>query len=399
MSGINLHMEDRNFIIDTARRIIPIKAISPDYGGNGESKRADEISKMFEELGFKNYERYDIKDDNGIVRTSLVLKVGHQEKTLWLVSHSDTFPEDDRVRWKYPPFEATIEGDRIYGKGSMDNGQPILLSLLLLKNLKVDLLKYNLGIAIVADEETGGRYGIEELLKRDIFSMNDLIIVLDYRSEHGLNIDVAEKSVLWVKFTIKGKQGHARSPQDSINSNREGMKFMLELDKRLHSKFDYSDETYSPPYSTFEPTKRECNVENINTVPGIDIQYLDGRVLPRYDLDKVLDEIVNTIDDFEKTTDAVIEHEVVLRRQAPPIIDLNSETVRELKESIKNVREYEVRLIGVGVETCASHFRNKGYEAVAWYTAPVEVYHKPNEYCEIGDIFEDSKVIENILYH
>ncbi|EQD28755.1 hypothetical protein B2A_14778, partial [mine drainage metagenome] len=62
------------------RRLIPIKSISPSSGGEGESKKADEICKILSEMGFPDYNRYDFKDQNGVSRSNVILKVGDKER-------------------------------------------------------------------------------------------------------------------------------------------------------------------------------------------------------------------------------------------------------------------------------------------------------------------------------
>ena len=69
---------------------------------------------------------------------------------------------------------------------------------------------------MVADEETGSRYGLGYLLesRRDLFSDGDLIVVPDAGNEQGTMIEVAEKSVLWLRFTVQGTSCHRQHPPE-----------------------------------------------------------------------------------------------------------------------------------------------------------------------------------------
>ena len=69
-------------------------------------------------------------------------------------------------------------------------------------------------------------------------------------------------------LTVNGRQYHASMPSNAISAARDGMEFMLSVDKTLHSKYTDKDDSFNFPYSTFEPTKHEKNVDNINTIPG-----------------------------------------------------------------------------------------------------------------------------------
>ena len=387
----------REEIIRYAKRILPIRAISPESGGTGESARADEICKILTENGLNDFQRYDTSDKNSMVRSNIVIKIGKAERTLWLIAHIDTVPVGDRNLWTREPFSATVEGNRIYGRGSSDDGQAVFLSLLLAKELKDKELKYNLGIAFVADEEVGSVYGIQYLLEQGIFRRDDLILVPDSGSEDGLDVEVAEKSILWIKFTIKGKQYHASRPDNAINAGRESMKFILKLDSMLHEKYTEKNDIFNYPYSTFEPTKHEKNVDNVNTIPGVETIYMDCRILPMYDLDNVIDDITNCIRDFEKDSKAHISYEFMQKEQAPVSTSPEADIVRLLSESIKKIKGSEPRIVGIGGGTCAAFFRHDGMDAVVWSTTVPEVAHQADEYCVTDHIIGDFRIIENIL--
>ncbi len=387
----------REEIIRYAKRILPVRAISPESGGIGESARADEICKILTENGLNDFQRYDTSDKNDVVRSNVVIKIGKAERTLWLIAHIDTVPVGDRNLWTRDPFSATVEENRIYGRGSSDDGQAVFLSLLLARELKDKELKYNLGIAFVADEEVGSVYGIQYLLKQGIFKKDDLILVPDSGSEDGLDVEVAEKSILWIKFTVKGKQYHASRPDNAINAGRESMKFILELDSMLHEKYTAKDEIFNYPYSTFEPTKHEKNVDNVNTIPGLETIYMDCRILPKYDLDNVIDDISNCIRDFEKDSKAHISFEFMQKEQAPVSTSPESDIVKVLSESIRKIKGSEPRIVGIGGGTCAAFFRHDGMDAVVWSTTVPEVAHQADEYCIIDHIIGDFKILENIL--
>ncbi len=390
--------DDRDFIIDSARKIIPVVSISPFSGGNGEKERADVLSAILKDMGYTGYKRYDVTDTYGKVRSSLALKVGNCERTLWLVSHIDTVPEGNLEDWKYPPFEVTVEGGKMYGRGTADNGQGVFLSLLLLKHMRKDDLKLNLGLAFVADEEVGSKYGIQHLLTEMEFDRNDLFIVPDSGKNDGLEIEVAEKSILWLKIHVQGKQYHASKPSNAVNTAREGMKFVLKLDQYLHGKYTAQSEVFNPPVSTFEPTRVEKNVDNVNTIPGDNVFYMDCRILPGYDLEEVLEDVNSVAMEFQKDSEARIEIEPVQKEQAPPATPTESEIYRLLSDSVRKVTGKEPYATGIGGGTCAKFFRELGLPTVVWSTADDQVYHEVDEYCVLDYVLQDRKVIENMLY-
>ncbi|WP_457549522.1 M20 family metallo-hydrolase [Archaeoglobus sp.] len=382
----------REDMIEVACKLIELKAISPDYGGDGELDKAEFVEKLLN--GFE-VERFDAKDDRakGGVRPNVVAKVCDGERTLWIVSHLDVVPEGDLSLWEYPPFKAVVKDGKIYGRGSEDNNQAIVSSLFagkVVKNLidKGFEPKIGLGLVFVSDEETGSEFGIKFLLKRGVFDKRDLVVVPDAGNERGDEIEIAEKSILWLKFKVHGIQSHASLPK--LNANRRAMEFLLELDRALHDKFNAKNELFSPPNSTFEPTKREKNVDNVNTIPGLDVSYMDCRILPEYDLNDILRVVEDVKSKFVERGRKPIEVEVLQANSSPPTPE-SSEVVVKLKKAIKLMRGIEAKVVGIGGNTCASFFRKAGIHTAVWATF-VSNAHKPNEFCLIDNMVEDAKV-------
>ena len=154
---------------------------------------------------------------------------------------------------------------------------------------------------------------------------------------------------------------------------------------------------YSCPSSTFEPTKHDKNVDNINTIPGTEIQFLDSRILPKYDLDSVIDFIDEEIRDFQRTSQARISYEIIQKEQAPMPTSETARVVLELRKVIRELRNAEPSTVGIGGGTCAAFFRRLGYDAIVWSTTVPEVAHQADEYVVIPHILMDRDVIMKMI--
>jgi succinyl-diaminopimelate desuccinylase len=169
------------------------------------------------------------------------------------------------------------------------------------------------------------------------------------------------------------------------------MEYALALDKMLHAEYSLKDEYFDPPESTFEPTKKDKNVDAVNIVPGEDITCFDCRVLPNYNMEEVLNGIHGLAEEFEKKTGAIIKIEVLHKTVAPKPTDANAKIVSMLTEAIRKVRGTEPKVGGIGGGTCAAFFRKIDVPAVVWSTID-ETAHQPNEYAKIENIVNDTKV-------
>jgi len=380
--------------------LVKIKAVNVDFGGKGEYERGLFVKKWLEGLGFK-VAKHDIPDkrtaEGARINLTTILEGRDTSRTLWLAAHLDTVPEGSRELWATDPYEPVVKDGKIFGRGSEDNGQAIGSILFTAKALKELELKpsINIGFAFVSDEESGSHYGVIPLLETDIFKPTDMAIVPDTGSPDGTQIEVAEKSILWFKITTKGQQVHGSMPEKGLNANRIGMKLALQLDEHLHKKYASTQPLYDPPVSTFEPTKHEANVDNVNTVPGLDVQYFDCRVLPAYPLKTVIADIESLKSKMEKETGATIEIKPIQNEQNTNPTPVDSEVVKKLQTALKKLRGLTTHAVGIGGGTVGLYFRRKGMHTVVWSTLD-DMAHQPNEYCKIDNMVNDAKVFAHV---
>jgi succinyl-diaminopimelate desuccinylase len=390
-----------NEVIDLMKAIVPIKALGPTNGGTGEAEKAEFLKNYLKTLGITDIKEYPAPDSRvpGGLRPNLVAKIpGKSSRTVWILGHLDVVPEGDLSKWETNPFEAVVKGNKIYGRGTEDNNHAIVTGCMTAKAF-LDLgikPEMSLGLVFVADEETGSKYGLEFLLDNhpNLFKEDDLIIVPDAGEPDSSMIEVAEKSILWVKFKTIGKQTHASMPEKGINAFRAASHLIVQLEK-LGKLYDKTDPIFDPPQSTFEPTKKEANVPNINTIPGDDIFYFDARILPDYSLDEVLATMRKLADEVEKEFNVKIEITKEQYEQAAPATDPNAPVVQALKVAIKEVYNVEAKPKGIGGGTVAAIFRRKGFPAAVWSTID-DMAHEPNEYDKIDTILNDSKVFAHV---
>jgi succinyl-diaminopimelate desuccinylase len=390
----------RDDIVEFLVKMLRIKAVNPDGGGKGEYERALFVQKWLENIGCRVL-RHDIQDkrvpEGFRVNLTSIIEGQDTSHTLWLASHLDTVPEGSRELWGSDPYEPVVKDGKIFGRGSEDNGQAVASTLFTFKCIKELGTKprMNIGLLLVSDEESGSKYGVIPLLEQAIFKANDVAIVPDAGSPDGSDIEIAEKSILWLKITTRGKQVHGSLPNRGLNANRIGMRMALEVDGLLHTKYPETDPLFDPSTSTFEPTKHELNVENVNTVPGVDVQYFDCRVLPRYPLKEVMKDFEAVRSKMEKETGAKFELTPVQLEENTAPTPPESEIVQRLKIALKNLRGFDARLVGIGGGTVGLYFRRKGIHTAVWSTLD-DMAHQPNEYCKIDNILNDSKVFLHV---
>jgi succinyl-diaminopimelate desuccinylase len=314
------------------------------------------------------------------------------------MAHLDVVPEGDRSKWDTDPFTAVVKDGRIYGRGTEDNNQGLVSGVTALRAFLEEGIQpeYDLGLVMVADEETGSTFGLQYLVEHhaDLFGKKDLIIVPDAGEPDGSMIEVAEKSIVWVKVKTQGKQVHASMPDRGINAFKAASNFAVKLEE-LYSVYDKNDPVFDPPVSTFEPTKKEANVPNVNTIPGDDVFYLDCRILPDYSIKEVMQTIRAMADEVEKQFHVKIELSTEQEEQAAPATPVDAPVVTALKKAVKDVYRIDAKPMGIGGGTVAAIFRRAGFHAAVWSTLD-DLAHQPNEYCIISNMMNDAKVFAHV---
>jgi succinyl-diaminopimelate desuccinylase len=393
----------REEIIQLQKELTSRVALGPNNGGTGEHKKVEYLKMKLEELRpdqLEEIEAPDARAEKGY-RPNLVARWQGEKgaTTVWVLSHTDVVPPGDLASWDGDPYEIRVVGDKIIGRGAEDNQHGIVSSYLAVKAVLEcrGSPKHSVALALVADEETGSKHGLDYLLENhpQLFKPDDLIIVPDGGNEDGTMIEVAEKTMLWIKFTVLGRQCHGSTPHKGRNTLYAAARLIVELQK-LKKEFGYHDDLFNPPVSTFEPTKMEANVPNVNTIPGRDVFYMDCRIIPRYQVEQILSYVQSTAKTVADELDVSIQVEPVYRQEATAPTPGDASVVQALKKAIKQVTGLEAKPMGIGGGTVAAFFRRAGLPAAVWATQP-DTAHQPNEFCLISNIIADAKVFASIF--
>lgn len=391
----------REELIDVQRTLIAIPAVGPFSDGPGEMAKAKAMEDYYRALGLEII-RVDAPDDRveGGLRPNVVALGGGQEsRRVWLLGHLDIVPPGELELWQTDPYELVVEGDKLIGRGSEDNHQGLVSAYLAAKAFVDSGIVPNLGIGLmaVADEETGSAFGLEYVLntRPDLFSPDDLIVVPDAGNDTGTLIEVAEKSMCWLKFTVNGLQVHASQPAKGRNT-LAGSAHMIVALEELNSLFPAEDPLFEPPNSTFPATKKEANVPNVNTVPGEDVFYIDCRILPQYPVDDVMAAVTEIVERVAGERELTVKVEQVNRADAAPPTKADSPVVKAIQAGVKEVYGRQAEPGGIGGGTVAAFFRRAGLPSAVWQTSP-GVAHQPNEYSLISDTLSDAKVMAYLM--
>jgi succinyl-diaminopimelate desuccinylase len=393
----------RDDMIDLQKALTAVPAVGPVNGGDGEMLKAQMLKKRLVEMGFTSFRHFDAPDEtvsSGLRPNFLTsLKGNNETRRIWIITHLDIVPPGELNLWSADPYAAYVKDDCVYGRGTEDNQQDMVASIFAAKALMDEgvVPASSIHLFFVADEETSGGKGLYHVLDlpEKIFSPDDWIVVPDSGNPEGSLIEIAEKGILWLGFKTTGKQCHGSKPQLGINAFSAASSLVTKLTK-LRKIFDAVDPLFDPPVCTFEPTKKEANVGNINTIPGEDIFYMDCRILPQYDLSDVLSEIEKIKRKIEKkfNVSIAITREQYVQPARPTPAD--APVVRALQKAVDRV--YRVRAFagGVGAGTVAAYLRKRNFPAAVWSKNNMKA-HQPDENCPVNNMIGNAKVFAHLF--
>jgi acetylornithine deacetylase len=202
--------------------------------------------------------------------------------TILLNSHHDTVKPNKS--WTLDPFQALVEDDKLFGLGSNDAGG-CLVSLIATFCHFYDRkdLDYNIVIAATAEEEISGKEGLE-IVVPELPEISFAIV----GEPTEMHLAVAEKGLLVLDCTAKGKSGHA--------AREEGDNAIYKAIRDIEWIRNYKFPKVSP---TLGPIKMSVTIINAgtqhNVVPDTCVFTIDVRATDQYMLEEIIEVIQENI--------------------------------------------------------------------------------------------------------
>jgi len=250
--------------LELLKKLISIQSFSKE-----EDKTADAIEQFLQDRGIKTNRKL-----NNIWAYNKHFDAN--KPTLLLNSHHDTVkPNSGYTR---DPYDAAIEGDKLFGLGSNDAGG-CLVSLIgtFLYYYEQEGLKYNICLAATAEEEISGNDGLECVLP-DLGDLEFAIV----GEPTQMNLAIAERGLLVLDCTSTGKAGHA--------AREEGDNAIYKALSDIEWFRNYSFPKVS---EVFGPLKMTVTIINAgsqhNVVPATCTFTVDVRVTDAYTNEEVLE--------------------------------------------------------------------------------------------------------------
>ena len=251
----------------------------------------DYAEKTLKRLGFAT-ERIEYEDAEGVRKVNVIGKRGEGTGGMAYFGHTDVVPADPWFSEEHGPFEPTVQGDRLYGRGSCDMKGSIACMLSAVEQFSPADLKKPVYITCTADEEVGYG-GATQVAER-----SKLYAEMVEGESNGiigeptmLEVVHAHKGTCGFIATSRGRAAHS-STREGLNANLAMIPFLAEM-KKLHEETEsnptWKNDEFDPPTMSWNigindhtkainitPPQSVCTVY-FRPMPGMDVTVLVER--------------------------------------------------------------------------------------------------------------------------
>lgn len=200
---------------------------------------------------------------------------GDAAPLLVFAGHTDVVPIGAVDRWTNPPFEPTVVGEWLYGRGACDMKSGVASMVVAVERYVQENPRHpgSLGILFTSDEEgiaTHGTKHVMQILEERNTSI-DYCVVGEPSSTNTLGdtVRVGRRGSLTGTLSAKGMIGHVAYPDRTPNVVHE---LVAPLQKLVEKEWDRGNDHFQP--TTFQISNIHAGTGADNVIPGeLEIQF------------------------------------------------------------------------------------------------------------------------------
>ena len=317
-------------------------------------------------------------------------------KSLILNGHIDVVPTGPHEKWQSPPFQARIEGDKVYGRGSGDMKAGIVAYTTAFNAIRLSGYKpaANVYLQSVIEEECTGN-GALACLQRGYRA--DAAIIPEPFEQKIIN---AQLGVMWFKLHVSGHPAHVLDTAAGINAI-EAAYYIFENLKVLEAQWNLPENKHPEFDSHAHPVN--FNLGQINggdwtsTVPTeceMDIRigfYPDVKLVDvKSDIEAAITQAVDHHPQAEKLN--VDIHYQGFQAEGFTA-DSRAPLFEQLADAHRDISSTKIEIMASTATTDARFFHLYGDTPATCYGPVAANYHSFDEWVSISSMVEVTKVL------
>ncbi|WPH20926.1 acetylornithine deacetylase [Variovorax paradoxus] len=297
--------------------------------------------------------------------------------------HTDTVPWDGQD-WSVDPLSATLQNERLYGRGSADMKSFIAIALSNARRFLESDSPFAVHFAFSYEEEIGC-FGVKELIA-DMRDAGIKPIACIVGEPTSMVPAIAHKGVYRYRCCVRGKEAHSSLTPHSVNAIEMAARVVGKV-RDMAEGFERSEpryEGFDVPFSTASVGQFHGGIAD-NVVPrDAEFRY-EFRDLPTADAQKMQDEVVSYAGSLEASMkkvapDAGFRFETIC--EIPSFLGAAGDPVTQLAQRLAG--EERTTLVAFGTE--AGLFKNAGIPTVVCGPGSIEQAHQPDEFVSLEQL-------------
>lgn len=364
--------------------LVAIPSINPAFAAPqhpaawfGEERLARFVADWLEDAGLSaTLDHVEVGRPNVVARLA---SASGAPRMIW-EAHLDTVQVDGMAT----PFAPSRRGNRLYGRGAVDDKASLAMFMLAARALAAAPPHCDLTLLAAVDEEVAFQGVLHHLRRHPPY---DLGIAGE---PTGLSIVTACKGCVRWHIDVFGRAAHASSPQGGIDALRLARALLARLDAHMADRHDHHPALGG---RTLTCTRLEAG-EGPNTVPSHARMTFDFRILPAQSGDEAWQEIAAVVAAFAAELDPAARVEM-----QPPFIDSAS---MEVPHDAKVVTALAAAAATAGLTaeigavpygSDASKMTRAGTPTVIFGPGSIAQAHAVDEYVDIDEIVTGANVL------
>ncbi len=352
-------------------------------GAPGEQPIAVALAGVLENWGFRVTW---IESAPG--RSSVLAQIGPDSgRSLMFAGHLDTVGVEGMT---HAPFDAAIEGDRLYGRGSADmkSGVAAMCCAALAAYDGIGSAAHGqIIIAAVADEE------YESLGMRSVIDSGVKAECAILTEPTRLAICPAHRGFVWIEIEFTGRAAHGSQYEIGIDAIRHAGLLLAEIDDldagSLHDRKHPLLGRASVHASTI------TGGIGMSTYPDRCVLSIERRTIPGENADTAMSELHGALARVRSRRPELDATVRLIGAQAPSDVDTGAPVVRMLERAITKSGA-RVSVEGLSAWTDAALLNEAGISAVCFGPGDIALAHAAAEFVPVSEIVRATEILTHV---
>lgn len=316
---------------------------------------------------------------------------GNGKPVFCFAGHTDVVPTGPVEQWHTPPFEPTIIGDTLYGRGAADMKGSLAAMVVATERFlqRYPQPKFDIAYLITSDEEgpfiNGTKRVIETLEARNEKISWCIVGEPSSSQKAGDVVKNGRRGSLTGHLTVKGIQGHVAYPQLADNPVHKAAPALAEL---AAEQWDNGNAYF--PATSFQIANIHAGTGASNVIPGELKVMFNFRYSTQSSAEQLQQRVIALLDKHG------LSYELDWTLNGMPFLTDSGSLVAATVKAIYQVQGFETRLETTGGTSDGRFIAPTGAQVVELGPCNATI-HKINECVSVTDLEQLAKMYEAVL--